>query len=153
MEIQALKLFITEAEVNELVKKHVPEAGAVEALRVRLTPEGVVVQGEYPTFMMKMAFETLWELSVAGAEIVVRLTNARIAGMPANMLKGALMKMIRDAAGQEPGVRVLDDAVRVNVAEAVLAKGTALRIRFTAVRCSLAALVLESGGLGEPVGP
>src|SRR4051794_38464946 len=109
MDIQALKLIVTEAEINDLVKKYVPESGAVEKLLIRLTPEGVVIEGEYPTFMMKLAFETVWEISASGAEVVARLTNARVSGLPAGMLKGALMKMLRDQAGQEPGVRVLED--------------------------------------------
>jgi hypothetical protein len=145
MEIQALRLLITEATANELVKRHLPEAGAVEGLRVRLTPEGVVVQGEYPTFMMKMAFETLWELAVSGPELVARLASARVAGLPANIFKGALMKMVRDAASQGPGVRVSEDAIFLNVEQAAGVAGAPLRVRFTAVRCSIGALVLEAG--------
>jgi hypothetical protein len=146
MHIQALKLFVTEAEINELVKKYVPNSSAVEGLRVRLTPEGVVVQGEYPTFMMNLAFETLWEVRAVGAEVVARLANARVSGVPAGWLKGALMKMIRDLMGAEPGVRVQEDTLRVHLEEAARARSVPLRVNFTAVRCSVEVLVLEAGG-------
>jgi hypothetical protein len=145
MEILALKLFVNEAEANDLVKKHLPDSGAIENLRVRLTPEGVVVQGEYPAFMMKVTFETLWELSVAGPEVVAHLASARVAGLPAGILKGAMLKMIRDAVAQGAGVRVGEDAVRVHAEEAARAFGVPLKVRFIAVRCSLASLVIEAG--------
>src|ERR671932_113917 len=104
MEILGLKLFVTEAEVNDLAKKHLPDDGAVEDLRIRLTPEGVLVSGEYPALRFKVPFETLWELSVAGPEVRARLAAIKVAGIPAGILKGALLKMARDAVGQEPGL-------------------------------------------------
>jgi hypothetical protein len=145
MEIQTLKLFVTEAEVNQLATKAVPDTEGIENLRVRLTPEGVVVQGEYPTFLMKVSFETLWELTVAGPEVRARLASVKVAGLPAGLLRGALMKMLGDAVGEEPGVRVLDDAVHVNVETLTAQRGLPLQVNLTAVRCSFATLVLEAG--------
>ena len=145
MEIQSLKLLVSEDELNELVRQHQHEMGAVEKLRLRLTPEGVIVQGEYPTFLMKMAFETLWELGVNGPEVQARLAAVRVAGLPAGMLKGALLKMIADVAGKEPGVRLQDDVVSVHLEEAARARGLFLRVCLNAVRCSVGCLVVEAG--------
>jgi hypothetical protein len=147
MEIQTLKLFVTEAEVNQLATNAVPDTEAVENLQIRLTPEGVVVQGEYPTFLMKVAFETLWELTVTGPEVRARLASVKVAGLPAGILRGALLKVIRDNVNEEPGVRVLDDAVHVNLEALAAARGLPLRVNLTAVRCSVATLVLEANPL------
>jgi len=145
MHIQALKLVVTEAEVNTLVKKYVPDSNSVENLRIRLTPEGEVVAGEYPTFMMKVAFETVWTIIAVGAEVIARLADARVSGLPAGMLKGALMKMIRDQAGHEPGVRVLEDTIRIHLVEAAQAHSVPLRVNFTVVFCGVGTLLLEAG--------
>jgi hypothetical protein len=145
MEIQALKLFVTEEEINDLLTKFLPPDLPVQDLVVRLTPDGVVVQGVYPTLLVKMAFETLWEVTAAGPEVEARLANVKVAGLPAGKLRGLLVKMIRDAAAPEPGVRVQDESLRVDLEEALRAKGLPLQVNFTAVRCSLKSLVLEAG--------
>jgi hypothetical protein len=145
MELQALKLFVSEDTVNGLIKKYVPDTGSIENLRIRLTPEGVVIAGDYPTFLMKMAFETLWELTAAGPELLARLTSVRVAGLPAGLLKGALLKLLRDAVTGQPGIQILDEAVRIHAEQVAGAHGVPLRVRFTGLRCSIAGLVLEAG--------
>jgi len=145
MEIQSLKVFVTEDEANDLLARVLPDAEPLEELRVRLTPEGVVVQGSYPAMMFKTSFETLWEVTAAGPELVARLVNVKIAGLPATLFKGALLRMIRDAVANQPGVRVQEEAVRVHVEELARHQGLPLRVRFSAVRCSIASLVLEAG--------
>src|SRR5690242_19045852 len=145
MEIQALKLFVTEDEINDMLAKFLPPDLPVRDLCVRLTPEGVVVQGVYPTLLVKMAFETLWEVTAAGPEVKARLTNVKVAGLPAGKLRGLLVKLIRDAASPQPGLRVQGESLRVNVEEAVRAKDLPLRVNFTAVRCGPNSLVLEAG--------
>jgi hypothetical protein len=145
MDIQALKLFVTEDEINDLLARFLPPDLPVQKLGVRLTPEGVVVQGVYPTLLVKMAFETLWEITAAGTEVEARLADVKVAGLPAGKLRGLLVKMIRDAASREAGVCVRNESVRVDVGEALRAKGLPLRVNFTGVRCSLNSLVLEAG--------
>jgi hypothetical protein len=148
MEIQTLKLFLTEDEVNDLVRRFAPDTGSIENLRIRLTPEGVLVQGEYPTMVLRVRFETLWEPRGEGPEVVARLASVRVSGIPAKLLRGALLKVIRDLVGQEIGVRVADDGVRVHLEEIARAHGLPLRINVTAVRCSIATMVLEAGRAG-----
>src|SRR4051795_6060323 len=133
MDIQALKLFVTEDEINDLLAKFLPPDLPVQRLSVRLTPEGVVVQGVYPTLLVKMAFETLWEITAAGPEVEARLANVKVAGLPAGKLRGLLVKLIRDATAHEPGVRVRDETIRLDVAEALRSKGLPLQVSFTSV--------------------
>jgi hypothetical protein len=148
MEIQCLKLFITEEEANEWVRKVLPDPDPIEDLYVKLMPEGLLVQGSYPAMMFKTTFETQWQLTVIGPEVVARLVAVKIAGLPAGLFKGALLRMIRDAMVAQPGVRVQDECVRIHAEEVARAQEVPLRVRFTAVRCSIASLVVEAGSEG-----
>src|SRR5262249_32761204 len=115
-------------------------------LRVRLTPEGVVVQGDYPAFMVKMAFETRWELSVVDGAVQARLASLKVAGLPAALLRGVLMKVIRDVTAEQPGLAVRDESVIVEVAPLLQAKKIPVTVRLTAVRCGAGEVVIEAGG-------
>jgi hypothetical protein len=147
MEIQALKLFITDADVAAMAARHLAGSDTIEELQVRLTPEGVVLSGKYPTAFFKVPFETVWRISAAGSEVRVKLDAVRVAGLPANLLRGALMKTIRDRVEGEAGVRVEDESVIVNVTEAARALGGELLVSFTAVRLSIGTAVVEAGRL------
>jgi hypothetical protein len=145
MEIQSLKLFVTEEEANEWVRRVVPDPDPIENLYLKLTPDGVLFQGSYSAMMFKTSFETQWQLSVSGPEIIARLIAVKIAGLPAGMFKGVLLRMIRDAVATQPGVRIQDECVRVHAEEVTRTLQVPLRVSFTCVRCSIASLVLEAG--------
>ncbi len=145
MEIQSLRLSVGEDELNELAQELSKDKSAVENLRVRLTPEGVVVLGDYPAMLMKMAFETLWEVSGMGSIVCVRLAAVKVSGVPAGMLRGVLLKTIRDMLAHETGVRVEDDVIRVDLSQHASLQKLRLRIHLTAVRCNLGNLTIEAG--------
>jgi hypothetical protein len=145
MEIQALRVQLREDELNEHLPRVLPPDAAVQNLRVRLTPEGVVVQGDYPTFMVKMAFETLWELTVANGAVQARLASVKVAGLPATLLRGVLLKVIRDVTAQHPGLSVQDESVFVEVGPLLQAKKISVTIHLTGVRCSAGQVVIEAG--------
>src|SRR4051794_29761028 len=75
MDIQALRLSISEGDINGLLLRHLRNTDPVENLRLRITPQGVVLQGDYPALFVKVGFETTWELSVAGAAVQARLSS------------------------------------------------------------------------------
>jgi hypothetical protein len=145
MEIQSFKLFVTDADVAALTAKLLRDHDAIEGLQVRLTPEGVLLQGDYPTSFFKVPFETVWQLNAAGPTVQVRLASVKVAGLPAGILRGALIKMVRDAVAGEPGVQVQDETIVVHVAEAAKGQGVDLRIHFTGVRLSVGSAVIEAG--------
>lgn len=145
MEIQTLKLFITEDEANALVAELLPDLDPIEGLKLRLTPEGVLIQGIYPAMMFKTPFETLWQITPLGPEILARLVHVKIAGLPAGLFKGALLRMIRDQVAGEAGVRVEEEAIIVHLEEAARARKVPLRMNVTAVRLSIASAVVEAG--------
>jgi hypothetical protein len=148
MEIHSLKLFVTDADVAALAARALRDHESLEGLRVRLTPEGVVLQGEYPTAFFKVSFETVWQITASGPVVQVRLDAVKVAGLPAGLLRGALMNMIRDAVAREAGVTVADETIVIHVPEAARAQGVDFRVNFTAVRMSIGVAVLEAGGLG-----
>src|SRR4051794_32760086 len=149
MEILALRLFVAEDDVNGLLARHVPADVGVENLRVRITPEGVHVLGDYPTMFLKVAFETLWALSVAAGRLEARLASVKVAGVPATLLRGVLMKVLEDAAAR-PGLRVEGESLLVDGEELLRANGFPVRLNLAEVLCSVGSLVVRAGN-AEPV--
>jgi hypothetical protein len=145
MQIHSLKLSLTEEEINSLVAEFPSRDSAVENVRVRLTSEGIVVLGEYPTMLMKMAFETLWQVKAAGNIVEVRLASIKVSGLPAAMLRGVLMKTIRDMVAHEPGIRVDNETIHIDLSRHTSIQRLRLRINLTGVRCTPEGLVVEAG--------
>src|SRR5262245_55262442 len=114
MEILTLKVKITEQDLNDLAKKHLPKDVPVEELRIHITPEGLVVKGEYP-LLVTVSFETLWELNVSEGKVIARLAKFRTLGMPMSILKSLVMGVIASAAKTEPWLAVDGETVQVDV--------------------------------------
>jgi hypothetical protein len=144
MHIQSLRLRVTDADVSALLDQFRPEDGPVEDLGVRLTPEGVIVAGVYPALMMKVAFETVWEVTAAGPSLAVRLAHVKVAGLPARVLRGVLLRLIRDATAGQPALHVRDDALHLHLEELAQAQGVPLQVRLTRVRIGDGWLTVEA---------
>jgi hypothetical protein len=145
MEIQALRLLVGEDEINKALPRLIPPDAGIENLRIRLVPEGLVVQGEYPTFMLRMSFETLWEVAAEAGRVRARLSTVKVAGLPATLLRGVLLKVIRDATAQQPGIVVQEDSITVEPAPLLKAKEIPVTLYLTAVRPGLGHLFIEAG--------
>jgi hypothetical protein len=145
MHIHALKMSVTEQELNELVTALPAGKNAVQNLHVRLTSEGILVLGEYPTMLMKMAFETLWEVKGVGSIVEARLAAVKVAGLPAAMLRAVLLKTLRDLLAREPGVRVVEESIHVDLNKHTAIQKLHLNIHLTAVQCSHGKLMIEAG--------
>jgi hypothetical protein len=145
MEIQALKLLITQDDINALLSEFPPSDTDVENLHVVLTPDGIVVQGEYPTMLMNVAFETLWEVKAAGDEVEARLGSVKVSGLQASMLRGVLLKTIRDMTAEEPGVQVVGEAIRVDLSKHTGLQKLRLRMSLRSVLCTHGLLFIEAG--------
>jgi len=143
MEIKALELLLTDRDLAPLVAKLSKQADGIEDLTVAFTPEGASVQGKYPTPFFKVAFETLWQPRAAGPEVHIKLVALKVAGLPASILRGALMKMVRDVVEEQPGISVADDTVIVRVAEMARQHGIELGVNFTEVRMGAGTCVVE----------
>ena len=103
MEILSLKLILTEDDLNNLVAKHLPKDEQVREVKVRVVPEGVRVSGAYPVTFFNVRFETLWALSIQGREAAAHLSELRVAGAPAGLVRGMLLDMVRAEIEREEG--------------------------------------------------
>jgi hypothetical protein len=145
MEIHTLRLTVNEQELNDWATELPSGKNTVQNLRVRLTPEGIVILGDYPTMLMKMAFETLWEVKGAGSVVEARLASVKVSGLPAGMLRAVLLKTLRDLMAKEPGVQVSDEAILLDLSKLAAIQKLRLRIDLTSVHCVPGSLIIEAG--------
>src|SRR5207247_10562556 len=108
-----------------------PRDSPVEEVRIAVTPDGVVIKGEYP-LLVTVSFETLWELSVAEGKLVARLARLRTLGMPMTVLKSAVLGAIAAAARSEDWLQVDKDTVRLDIDRALAKEGLRARTNLTA---------------------
>lgn len=146
MRIDSLKLTVTDADVAAMVREALPEHDKIDNLKASLTPGGVVVAGEYPTpFGLKMAFETVWQLTPAGRAVEATLATLNVAGMPAKMLRGVLLGMIRDSVADQPGVTMEGERIRIDLPEVACEYGFDVEVTVTAISLSDGTAVVEAG--------
>lgn len=144
MEIHALKISLTEQDLNAFAKNNLPKDSPVEKLEVHLAPEGVTVKGVYPMFV-NVNFEAQWELGVKDGKISARLVSLRALGMPGNIFKSALMKVIADAAKKNEGVTVEDDMLIADLDKMLAKEGITAGTHLKALICQPGQLVIEAG--------
>jgi hypothetical protein len=84
-------------------------------------------------------------LTVAAGRVQARLASVKVAGLPATLLRGVLLKVIRDATAQQPGIEVHDDSISVDLAPLLLARNVPVTVHLTAVRPGAGHLLIEAG--------
>jgi hypothetical protein len=134
MEIQALKLSLSEHDLNELLRRYLPPDQPIEELAVRVSPNGLTVSGVYPLFI-NVHFETRWALSLDQGQVAARLDNFKAMGVPGNIFKSAIVKMIEDAAGAEEWIQIKGDTIRVDVDRCIGKYAFAAKTHFKALEC------------------
>ena len=135
MELQALKLLITDEDLG-LVAARAAEHSSddnVSDLKVRITPAAVVVSGVYH-MMMRVSFETFWTPSVRDGRLAATLSDLRVVGFGAGLLKGVLLRILGDEAAKEDAVKIEGDTVLIDVERLLAKNGLTLRAQFRAVR-------------------
>ncbi len=145
MEILALKLWVSEDDLNGAIARNLGSDESVRDLRVRVLPEGVRVSGAYRVAFFNVRFDTLWALSMEGREVAARLADLSVAGAPAGLVRGTLLEMLAGKLGQEEGTRVEGESIRVDP-DALLGRfGVAARTNLVTVRCEAGRIVVEAG--------
>ena len=143
MEIQSLKLVVTDADAIRLLTQFAPKDLEARNLSVRFTPDGVRITGDTPALLFTVSFETLWEVTLVDGAVVARLSSLKVAGMPAGKLRGVLLKMLRDAVAGRPGIVFEGETVTVNVNEVLRSHRVPLEVTLSAVRCAEGRLSIE----------
>jgi hypothetical protein len=144
MEIQALKVVITEADLNELAQKHLPDDQSLDDVQILIAAEGVTIKGKYQLFL-NVSFEVQWEIGVHGGKLTARLANIRALGMPGSIFKSAVMKLIGDAAKAESWLTVDNDSVLVDADAALRGAGIHGKTNITRVTCQKGSILVEGG--------
>jgi hypothetical protein len=144
MEIHALKLSLSEQDLNDLLQKHVPKDSEIEDLRVKLSDDGIHVTGVYP-FFISVRFETIWEVGVQSGQATVRLASFKAMGVPGNIFKSAIMKVVENVAKKEPWIRIEGDRIVVNLEAGCAKYATPARLNLKAVKIQAGQLLVEAG--------
>jgi hypothetical protein len=142
VEIQALKLLLTEQDLNQLVARALTDVQPVRDVQVRLTPEGIGVSGIYPTALLKVHFDTLWQPFVRDGKAAARLTDLKVVGFGGGLLRKVLLGILADAAKLEDALKVEDDTVLFDLDRALARQGLTGRTNLSAVQCQEGALLL-----------
>lgn len=108
MELHSLRMSLTEQDLNDLLRKYLRNNAEVEELRVKLSTQGIHVSGIYP-FFIPVRFETIWEVGVETGHASARLASFKAMGVPGNIFKSAVVKIIEDIAKQENWIRIVGD--------------------------------------------
>ncbi|MBY0526456.1 MAG: hypothetical protein K2R98_23885 [Gemmataceae bacterium] len=143
MEIQALRLLITEQELNEIATRETKGLGTVRDVSVRLSSAGVHVKGKYH-MMMPVPFETLWCVRVQSGKVLAQLADAKVVGFGASMIKGLLMDMICETVQADGALQNDGDTLSLDLDQLLATRGFPARTNLTSVRCEDGRLLIES---------
>jgi hypothetical protein len=144
MEIHSLHILLTEQDLNDLAKKHMPKDLPVEDVRLRLSPEGLHVSGVYP-FFISVSFETVWHLSADQGKAIAKLTKFRAMGVPGNIFKSAIMKMVDDVAKREPWLHVNGDQLIADPDHACAQYAVAGKTHLKSIIVQTGLMIVEAG--------
>lgn len=140
-----LYLSIPEAEINEILPRFLPPDLPVKNLRVRLTPQGLILHGDYPTMLLSLSFEIRWELAAVAGNAQAQLAGLRVAGLPAGLLRGVILSAIRDATAKWSAVKVENDLIRIDIKQLLQERKSILRFELKSLRTVAGSLIIEAG--------
>jgi hypothetical protein len=144
MDIQSLRVMLTDADLNEMARKFLPRDAPVKDLRLSIDHAKVQLSGSYPKMMMNIPFSTTWEPSIVGGRFRLRLTATSIVGLPAGILNGIFLDSFRKAATKISGVQVEGDGLLIDVDRLLASKGIPLRTNLKSVRCETGRMTIEA---------
>jgi hypothetical protein len=143
MEIHALKMSLSEQDLNALLQKHLPAEQPIEDLTIRLSPKGLTVSGVYPLFI-NVHFETLWKIELDGGLVTARLEQFKAMGVPGNIFKSAIVKMIEDAAGAEDWLRIDGDTIWLDLDRCIGNYAFAAKTHLTSIECQAGEILIQA---------
>jgi hypothetical protein len=157
MEIQALRLLITEQDLLTLATRDGPADLPVRDLGLRITPDGVHLSGVYPTSFLEVPFTTLWHLSLRGGRIAAHLGSIQTGNGAGDLaldvfslispgaVRGTLMNAIAGAINGEDAFCVEGETVFLDAECLAAQNGWQVRLNLIAVHCGEGAIIIESG--------
>ncbi len=143
MEIQALRIVISDQDLGAAVARAAGRVAQVKNLRARITPAGVEVSGAYQ-MMVNVTFTTLWELAAQGATVTARLAEVKVSGFGGGLVKAALLGALGAAVRQEDAVQLAGESLAVDLERLLARHGFQARLHLTGIRCEQGSLVIEA---------
>jgi hypothetical protein len=144
MELHALRLSLTEQDLNDLLRKYIPKNIDIDDLRVKFSDLGVHVSGIYP-FFFPVRFETIWEIGVEHGHASARLASIKAMGVPGNIFKSAVVKIVEDIAKQETGIRIVGDRVLADLELGCSKYAVLAHLHLKSISVKPGMLILEAG--------
>jgi hypothetical protein len=144
MEIKALRLIITQEDIERIIPQFTAQNPQVKNLQVRLAADGLIVTGSYQV-MVGVPFETSWHLSARGGKLAAQLANLKVVGFGGGMFRGMIMSALAEALQKEDGVEVDGEMILVDPERLLEKKGIPLQANLSAVHCESGRLVVEAG--------
>jgi hypothetical protein len=152
MEIKQLALIVTDQDLNQIARRHLPKDFPVADLEIRITPEGMHIQGKYP-LLVHVPFETLWELEVVSGKINAKLAKAKALGLPVTVFINMFMKLIHDAFLNEPWLDQEQKMLIIDVEKLLEEEGFNIRMNLRNVHASVGRLFVEASDGSGTQGP
>jgi hypothetical protein len=143
MEIQSLRLLITQHDVELGVPRLLADNPQIKKIQVRLASDGIHITGVYH-MVFDVAFEASWELSVQEGKLAVHLAKFQVVGMGGGLLKPVLLSAIADAVKKQDGIQLDGDTILVDVDRWLLQRGLALRTNLRAVEMGAGTVLIKS---------
>lgn len=143
MEIQVLRLIVTEQDLHQLAGRELRNQSSVKDVKIQVTPEGVLVSGVYQ-LLVNISFDMVWHLSVRGGKLAAHLANLRFSGFGAAMFRGTLLDLLSEAVQQEDWIQFDSDTLTIDADQLLAKRGLTARTNLSAVRCEQGHLVLEA---------
>lgn len=144
MELHALKVSVTEDDLNRLLQKHLPKDQPVEDAKLKVLSEGVWFSGTYPLFI-NVKFEILWEPRIENGVVHAKLSKLKALGIPGNVFRSAILKAIGDLTQKQPGLSIVGEDLRIDVDHIANQHLANSKLNLRSLTCSDGLLVLEAG--------
>lgn len=144
MEVHSLKLTITEDDLNALIRRHAPKDLPIEDLRLHIRTDGIYLKGMYPLFI-DVNFEAIWELGVSNGVVGARLAQLKALGIPANIFRSAILKLLEEAVRKEASLSLKEDTIFVDFHSLLAREGLHCRLHLRALSLQLGVIEVEAG--------
>jgi hypothetical protein len=144
MDILSLRVRLTDADLNSMARTFVPEDAPVDNLRLAVVDGAVQVNGDYPTPLFSIPFQTRWEPAVREGKVCVQLTGIKVVGLPGGMLRGLFLNGFRQVTRNLPGASLDDDTLVLDVDRILASRGVPLKTNLKTIRCTAGQMIVEA---------
>jgi hypothetical protein len=144
MELHTLRLSVSEQDLNDLLRKYLPKDVEIDELRVRLADHAIHITGVYP-FFIPVRFETAWEVGVENGHVSARLASFKAMGVPGNIFKSAVVKIVEDVARQEHWIRIVGDRFLADLELGCSKYAVVAHLHLRSLQIQAGMLMLEAG--------